>query len=237
MILGLGPNRTRRLLAHLAMQGWLTRVRHGLYATVPLSAEHPAGWPTDPWKVAASIMDSGYVGGWSALEHWDLTDQLFRDLLILSPSYSRKSIINISGGRLIAHPVPGGKIFGTRKLWRDTTSIDISDPTRTVADVLSRPHLGGGIRHVGEALNEYFFSQHRDDAALLNAIGLINVRTAYKRLGYLTESLQIEAEQIISACLDRKSKGYSWLDPSGIHTGSISKRWNLKINANIGISS
>lgn len=51
--MGLELSRVSRLLRHLAAQGWLVRVRRGLYATVPLGAERPQEWSADPWAVAA----------------------------------------------------------------------------------------------------------------------------------------------------------------------------------------
>ena len=61
----------------LAERGWLVRARHGLCTPVPLDAATPADWVDDPWLIAAKLYPTGYVGGWSACEHWGLTDQLF----------------------------------------------------------------------------------------------------------------------------------------------------------------
>ena len=74
-------DRTRRLLAALAANGWLARVRHGWYICVPLEASEPSEWREEPWVVAAALFSPGYIGGWSALEYWGLTEQIFkRDL-------------------------------------------------------------------------------------------------------------------------------------------------------------
>ena len=72
--LRLDRSKTRRLLAHLAARGWLNRVRRDTYITVPLGAERPEEWREDPWVVAARLFSPGYLAGWTACEHWDLTD-------------------------------------------------------------------------------------------------------------------------------------------------------------------
>src|SRR5215831_10401610 len=73
--LDLDVERTRPLLAYLARRGWLSRVRRGLYVAVPLDARRPGEWVEDPWVVAERIFSPCYVGGWSACQHWDLTEQ------------------------------------------------------------------------------------------------------------------------------------------------------------------
>ena len=75
---------TRRLLAALAAGGWLSRVRPGWYIAVPLEASEPSEWREDPWIVAATLFTPGYIGGWSAAEHWGLTDQIFSVIYVVA---------------------------------------------------------------------------------------------------------------------------------------------------------
>ena len=82
--LGLEVDRTRKLLAYLARRGWLSRVRRGLYVAVPLDTRRPGEWVEDPWVVADRIFSPCYIGGWSACQHWSLTDQVFRTILVVT---------------------------------------------------------------------------------------------------------------------------------------------------------
>ena len=68
-ILAVDGRRAGRLLRYLAERGWLSRVRRGLYTTVPLGASEPSAWREDPWAVAARVFAPCYIGGWSAAEH------------------------------------------------------------------------------------------------------------------------------------------------------------------------
>ena len=71
--------RTHRFLAYLAERGWLVRIRQGLYAPIPLDTFEPGEWREDPWTIATKIYGpSYYIGGWTACEHWNLTEQIFR---------------------------------------------------------------------------------------------------------------------------------------------------------------
>ncbi len=83
--LGLDRKRTSRRLGNLSRAGWLTRVRRGIYFLRPLEAL--PGRPTvpeDPWVLASVAYDPCYIGGWSAAEHWDLTEQLFRETFVVT---------------------------------------------------------------------------------------------------------------------------------------------------------
>ena len=58
-------------------------------------------------------------------------------------------------------------LFGTVAVWRGQQRVAVSDPTRTIVDVLDDPRLGGGIRTVSDVLREYMVSEHRDDRPLI----------------------------------------------------------------------
>ncbi len=225
--------RARRLLAHLASQGWLTRIRPTLYTTVPLDATDPAEWREDPWIVAARTFEPGYIGGWSAAEHHGLTEQLFRDIVVFTAYPARERHPVIQGTPYRVKVVAEEKLFGTTFVWRGRVRITVSDPTRTVVDILDAPSLGGGIRHVAEIVETYFAESFRDDRRLLEYAGRLGNRTVYKRLGYLIEVLGIDALELIAACLERLSSGFSLLDPSLPAQGHFTRRWNLRLNATI----
>ena len=214
----------------LAERGWLVRARHGLYTPVPLDAATPGEWIDDPWLMVAKLYPTGYVGGWSACEHWGLTDQLFRDLLVFTPDRSapRRAVAGVTPIRVKV--VKLAKVFGTRAVWRRSTKVNVSDPTRTIVDLLDDPATGGGIRHVADVLAAYVASDHRDDALLIDYAERLANRTVFKRLGYLVEKLALDGPGLIDACRTRISRGVSLLDPGAGLRGPIVTRWNLRIN-------
>ena len=232
-ILTLSRDRTLRLLAYLASRGWLTRVRRNLYITVPLEASGPNDWREDPWIVAAKTFAPCYIGGWSAGEHWGLTDQIFRDIMVYSAHPVRSRVSQIQGTSFIVKVVPEEKLFGTAAVWRSHTRVQVSDASRTIADMLDDPSVCGGIRHVAEVLAAYFETTMRDDDLLVDYLERIGNRSAFKRLGYLVEQLGIEAPLLIEACVAHKSLGFTLLEPSAPRRGRFLRRWNLQVNATI----
>ncbi len=228
--LKLSNARTRKLLSHLATGGWLSRVRRDLYSPVPLGATSPGEWRADPWVVATATFTPGYIGGWTASEYWHFTDQLFRDIVVVTCRRVRSRAAAIQGTRFHLKVISLKNKFGTSPVWRGPNKVEVSDPSRTIVDILNDPTIGGGIRHVAEILIAYFESEHRNEEILLDYVQRFGNRTIYKRLGYLAETLGISAPRTIQICREKISAGLSALDPSIRAPGKITKRWNLRVN-------
>ena len=96
-----------------------------------------------------------------------------------------------------------------------------------VADILSDPPLGGGIRHTMEVLNTLLSDARLED--LVGALERLDNGAAIKRLGYLMEVLGYD-----TAAVDWPlTSGFPLLDPSLPSGGSRSTRWGLRINADV----
>ena len=232
-LLGLDIGRTQRFLAYLAAAGWLTRIRRGLYVTVPLDVAEPVSWKEDPWIVAAKVFSPFYIGGWSACEHWGLTDQIFKETVVISGKTIRRRHMEIQGVTFYIKVVDRDKIFGTETVWRGRTRVFVSDPTRTIVDILDDPGIGGGIRHVADILEAYLSHERRNDSLLLEYAHKLGNRTVFKRLGYLLEAAKVSDEILIETCHKAISSGISLLDPSAPRKGRFVRRWNLRVNVTV----
>lgn len=233
-VVSLDMRKTRRFLAYLADRGWLARVRQGLYVTVPLEATSPALWHEDSWISAAKIYEPCYIGGWSACEHWGFTEQIFRDVVVITGKSIRKRHEEIQGTPFRIKSLPASKLFGVEPVWRKQIRVQVSDPSRTIVDILDAPELGGGIRHISEVIVAYFESEHRNDSLLVEYAGKLGNRSVFKRLGLILETLKISASDLIEVCLQKKSAGITLLDPTSPVKGPVTRRWNLRANVQLG---
>jgi predicted transcriptional regulator of viral defense system len=225
--------RAQRLLRYLADRGWLARVRRGVYITVPLSALVPSESRADLWRAAAQAYSPCYIAGWSACEHWGLTEQIFRDLMVVSTRRIGFRSDDIQGTPVRIKVVDSQRMFGTVGVWRGSERVEVSDPSRTIVDLLDDPSMGGGIRHVAEVLEEYLAGPHRDEELLLDHCERLGNRSVYKRLGYLLEALALDEPDLIERCRERKSSGVVPLDPGIQAAGVRNSDWNLRVNARI----
>jgi len=231
--LGLDHDRAGQLLRYFARRGWLSRVRRGLYVAVPLDARRPGEWIEDPWIVADRAFGPCYVGGWSACEYWDFTEQLSRTLLVVTGRKVHAREVTLQGLPFRLTVRPADKLFGTAGVWRGRVRVLVSDPSRTMVDILDDPRLGGGMRNVADMLWQYLSSGHRDDALLVAYGDRLGNRTVFKRLGYLLEHAGVGTPALIGACLGRRSAGLTLLDPSVKTPGRIVRRWGLRVNVEV----
>src|SRR6266700_2068094 len=80
--LDLEPAAAAKKLARWADEGWLRRASRGLYIPVPVDAGNPSSWSEDALVVASAVWSPCYVTGWTAANHWPLTDQVFRRIVL-----------------------------------------------------------------------------------------------------------------------------------------------------------
>ena len=74
-----GMTRKKRalLLSYWNKQGWVRRIQRGFYMPIPIESDSRDVSIEDPSLAAMQLFSPCYIGGWSAAEYWDLTEQLF----------------------------------------------------------------------------------------------------------------------------------------------------------------
>jgi predicted transcriptional regulator of viral defense system len=112
--------------------------------------------------------------------------RIFREVVVITSKPLRPRRGEIGDVRYLARVVAPGQLFGTRRVWRDQTPVDVSGPSRTIVDVLDVPALGGGIRHVADVVRAHFASEHRDDRRLIGYGRRVGNQTVFTRLGFLS---------------------------------------------------
>lgn len=228
--LRLDPSEAAKLLARWSAQGWLTRVRRGLYVPVPLESATADIALEDAWAVADRLFAPCYIGGWSAAEHWGMTEQLFRSTLVVTTRRPRARRVEARGAVFVVRTVEKRAMFGFKPVWRGRAKVNVSDPTRTILDMLDTPALGGGIRSVLDVLKSYLASQYCDRKLLIRYADRLGNKAVFKRLGYFSATLFKSETEIAQACRTRLSAGNAKLDPK-LPAKRLVTAWRLWVPA------
>ncbi len=229
-LLGMDRSKASKLLSRLASQGWARRLRRGVYLLIPLEATSPEDWSIDPWIVADHLFKPAYIAGWSACEHWGLTEQIFRDVAVFTAAAIRERSLTIDQTEFILRKIPEELLFGTRSVWRKETRVEVSDPTRTLVDIMDDPKWGGGIRHSMRVLEAYLDSEHYDENLLLDYVKRVGNYAVVKRLGYLLERFPKDQSSLVDELQPLVSEGYALLDPGGPAKGPFVAHWRVRVN-------
>ena len=225
--LSLPQNESARLLARWYNSGWLKRIKRGMYWPIPL--EYNPEWAVeDDWLVVDRAFSPGYISGFSAIKHWDFTDQLFITTFYVTvkPVVSRKVVLGSFKFKL--KTIKPYKMFGTAMIWREGVKVKVSDPSKTIIDILDDPPFGGGMWAIQDFFREYWRSKHRDLKLLIRYGQRMRNKTIFKRLGFLLEINKLVDDRTIKSLQNKISAGYSDFDPS-VKGNLFIKKWNLKV--------
>jgi predicted transcriptional regulator of viral defense system len=221
-------------LATLERQGWVKRLRRGIYLILPLEAE--AKQPIaveDPWLLARELYQPCYIGGWSAAEHWELTEQIFRATFVVTAANIRATTEQVLATEFHLVRVGAERLKGTTLVWRGRERVAVSDAERTIADALVSPEWVGGVRHLVDIFQTYRDRPAPNLQRVRSHLDVLGRGAAFKRLGYLLEALVPDERGLIAHAREHRTAGIIKLDPAVRSRGRLNKRWGLWVNVSI----
>jgi predicted transcriptional regulator of viral defense system len=222
--------RPNLILSRLTKKGWLQRLRAGVYRILPLGSESVNMIAEDAWLIAVEIFAPCYIGGWSAAEHWDLTEQIFNKTLVITAKKQRMADHTISGLQFRTRSVPSKVLFGTRKVWSNNIPIQVSDIHKTLIDILDDPAIGGGGRASLDVAKRYMEQKEADTEILWQYALKLDSGGAFKRLGFIAETILQLPEAYLEKVHTKCKQGIIQFDPTGPQIGKLYSRWGLRVN-------
>ena len=232
---GLSDDYVLEALHHLRRNEWIVPLRRGLYA---LSSTVPGVAAVHEYEVAMALIQPAAISHWSALNHHGLTEQIPRDVFVLTTtdaSVPRKRTSDSAGGKS-GYPVSGTvyrfvqvqpeRYFGVERIWVGDGRVSITNLERTLLDGLAAPQHCGGFGEViyafGEAIARLDFVRLVEYAQRLGP-------AIAKRAGWVLAQQGYEAPQLDELAAF-PIKGYRKLDPTGLRKGAYNHRWMLQEN-------
>jgi len=230
---GLKPSYLTEALYHLRRDGWITRVRGGLYA---ISSSLPGIPPTHEFAIAMALVNPAAISHWSAMQHHGMTQQIPKKVFVLTTT--GRAIPRVRGqqekesgyriGEAIYQfvQVKPERFFGIQKVWVAEARVNMTDPERTLLDGLSMPQYCGGF---GEVLHAFQLRHTQlDHARIVDYALRFDVATA-KRLGWVLEQPG-EEMPMLDPLLKLPATAYTKLDPTGPRAGTRNRRWMIQEN-------
>ncbi len=222
-------------LYQLERRGWLARLERGKYLVIPLEAGRERTWSEEPYLVASALVQPAVIAYWTAIRHWNWTEQIPRIVYVQTTSRKKATGRIVLGVQYQFVTVPEAKFYGHIKEWFKGKPVVISDKEKTLIDCADHVERAGTIdelaKSVKSAASEISWSRFGDH------IRRFPNRSAVKRLGFLFENLvndlPDEARRVLQGCQSNLSAGVVLLQPGGRSTGRISTRWRIRINAEI----
>lgn len=219
-----------KVLSRWQEQGWLKRVGRGIYAPIPIDASATGQVLKDQWVLVPALFAPAYIGGWTAAEHWDLTEQLFRSIFVFTARPFRSKEQTVQGVTFTLKRIPEEALFGLKTIWRGQGRVSVADKHRTIVDLLADPATGGGIRHVARCLQAYLRDAEADSDTLIRYAEKLGNGAVFKRLGFLVSQTPGN-ESLAQACRQRLTEGNARLDPA-LPCRRLVKAWRLWIPKN-----
>ena len=231
---GLSSGYFRQALHHLVRDGWIVRLKKGLYA---LSGVVPGTTALHEFEIAMALVAPAAISHWSAMSHHGLTEQVPRRVFVLTtaravPRLRGKKAMPSEPGYPVGETafqfvqVKPERFFGIDQVWVNESRISITDPERTLLDGLMAPQYCGDFAEVLHAFERR--ASKLDVERIINYALKLDAATA-KRLGWILERQGIASDHL-ELLRARSIKGYRVLDSSGPRRGPYETRWMIRVN-------
>jgi predicted transcriptional regulator of viral defense system len=231
-------NRARAHLHELVTKRWIERLERGKYIIIPLEAGPEREWSENPFIIASQLVKPAAVAYWTALHHWQFTEQVPRITYVQTTRRKFQTRKTVLGTAYQFVTVTEQKFFGHKREFIGHQSYRITDPEKTLLDSLDRPDLSGGMPEVAKALRQ---TDRIRWEVLDDYIARMGSGAVVKRLGFLVERSNVsfpEREEHLARWREHLTSGLAKLDPSSPREAHrIDTRWRVRINLDEGLLS
>jgi predicted transcriptional regulator of viral defense system len=233
--LGIADTYLPVLLHRLQRAGFVERIKHGAYA---FAGAIPGAIAVHPFSIAMVLVDPCAIGGWAALNHHGLAEQIPHVITLLTTkrvvtpamrgaSQTVPSMWEVAGQRYeIANTVPAN-FFGHEEVWMGDARVRILDRERTLLDCFASPRRYGSLAEALGMLEEHLHEidvQHLIEHALR-----FSKQAVAKRVGHVLERLGV-APAVLEPLRALPMLGYRALDPTKQEIGTRDRRWQVVVN-------
>lgn len=215
----------RNMLSNLARKGRIKRIKKGSYLLVPFRQK---GRAEHSLALAPLLGKEYYVGFWSALSFWSMTEQLPLTVFIAVRTPKKERVFENTKFKFVT--LSERYFFGYETVTVMNVPVSVSSREKTVLDCLLHPQHCGGIGEAAKAIKEHASDlnwQIMGDCLLKMGNSAVE-----RRLRYCLNYLGLK--KYLRLLGEKTFVGFRFLDPSAQKEKfSYDKEAGLKINVNL----
>jgi predicted transcriptional regulator of viral defense system len=208
---------SKNLIIKLVKNGWLIRIKRGLYAISDLSSR--GSLTISPLVVANLLVADSYVSFESALSQYGMFDQL--TVKTVSVSLKGYKSVQVAGLDYVYVKTKPEYFFGWQEVQVDNDSARLATPEKALIDMVNFHRSHYSIDMVIEILSE-----HRDDLDLTRLNDYLSKfsLTTIKIFGLIYDFLGIDSDELLGLV---NKRGTHWM-VSG--DKKFNSKWRLYYN-------
>ena len=235
-ILQTGDVSVWHVLNRLVRKNRLRRIERGRYLLIPARAGVEGHWTEPAWWIVPSLIDPYYVGFWTAMNYWDMTEQIPYTIFVATTK--RKRNLEFDCARYEFVTLSEKKFFGfVKEKAGEGKHFNISSREKTIVDGLAHPEYCGGLGEVTKAM--WNARKEVDWHDVLGVAERTGINVVVKRLGYLLSVIDTEESipnGILGAITQKIRKmekaPRQYLDPTrSTDRIKVSKEYGLAVNS------
>jgi predicted transcriptional regulator of viral defense system len=214
------------IIYRLKKKGRIEEIEKGKYLLIPARAGYEGSWSEVPYLLVPHIIRAYYIGFWTALNYWGMTEQVPNVVFVATTQ--RKKDFEFGNTRFEFVTLTKKRFFGYVEEKSTMGTFSISSREKTIIDCILYPKYCGGLDEAFKGI--WKAKDELDFMKLLEYSKRMGVSVVTRRTGYALELLGL-AEAISCEIASCRSKGYMWLDPIGPKKVlEYSKKYGLIIN-------
>lgn len=206
----------KTLLMRYQRQGYVSKVRRGLYCVTNLTSKQPEA---NKFQIASVITPTSYVAYHAALEYHGLAHQIYYNVAVGSEQSFNG--FEFDGTYFSCHSTPVH--VGIDIPYADK-HVRVTNVERTIVDCIDRIDLCGGWEELVNCLQSVQYVREEQLTEILQAY---NKTALYKKVGFLFEQLQLPVSQdFLDTCRKFAKDSVTYLTSEG-SSDTFNAAWRL----------
>lgn len=140
----------KKVIYRLKKKNRITSIERGKYILSPARAGIEGFWSEHVYNIIPAILDEYYISYWSALNYWEMTDQLPTTAYVACKR--SKESLEVKGQKIKFVRLDSKKFFGYAEESMNEQPFNIATMEKTIVDSLDKLPYSGGIKTVSKAL-------------------------------------------------------------------------------------